>query len=358
MKESVHNNTKHVVEITIRMAVLFLLFYYCFEIIAPFIMPVLWGIIIAVSVFPVHNKLQKVLGGRKSLASTLLTLLILAIIFVPAGLFVSSIIESISGFIKQVETGTIELNKPKEAIQSWPVIGKPLFEFLDNASGHLTEILKQYEPQVLAASKVVLGAIVGTSLSFLQVILSIIIAGVLLATKQTEEASAKIYQRIGGERGLEYLQLTSSTIRTVVKGVLGVAIIQAFLAGLGFYLASIPSAAILTLFALMLAIIQVGPGLIIIGVIIYLHMNGSGVGPTLWTIYFIGVMFSDNILKPILLGKGSQVPILVIFIGVTGGFLLSGFIGLFSGPIILSVGYKLFIAWMNDSATNETVDIN
>jgi predicted PurR-regulated permease PerM len=113
-------------------------------------------------------------------------------------------------------------------------------------------------------------------------------------------------------------------------------------------MASVPHAGIWGLIALILSIIQIGPGLVIIPVIIYLFTTGNSVFAGFWTVYFVLVMFSDNILKPILLGKGAQVPMLVIFIGVIGGFILSGFIGLFTGAIILSIGYKLFLVWMHD----------
>ncbi len=358
MNNHVKTNTKHAIEISIRLGALFLLLYYCFEIIAPFIKPVLWAIIFAVALYPIHKSLQKILKGKTKLAATLVTIGLLAIIFIPAGLFISSVTESIIHFIKKVEDGTVQLNTPSASIQTWPLIGEPLYNFLKDASGHLTDYLSKYETQILSASKIVLNAIIGTGLSFLQVIISIVIAGVLLATKQTEETSQKIYEKIVGEKGLEYLQLTGSTIRAVVKGVLGVAVVQAALCGVGFYFAGIPSAAILTLLALILAIVQLGPGILLIGSIIYLHATGSGFAPTIWTIYFIAIMFSDNILKPFLLGKGAQVPILVVFIGVTGGFLLSGFIGLFSGPIILSVGYKLFLAWLNENVAETISEIS
>ncbi len=358
MNQHVKNSTKHAIEISIRMGALFLLLYYCFEIIAPFIVPFLWAIIFAVALYPIHLSFQKLLKGKTKLSATLLTVILLAIIFIPAGLFISSVTDTIIVFIKKIEDGSVQLNRPNASIQNWPLIGAPLYNFLHEASGHLTDYLSKYESQILAASKIVLNAIIGTGLSFLQVIISIIIAGVLLATKQTEETSQKIYEKIVGEKGVEYLQLTSSTIRSVVKGVLGVAVIQAALCGIGFYLAGIPSPAILSLLALVLAIVQLGPGILLIGSIIYLHATGTGAAPTLWTIYFISIMFSDNILKPLLLGKGAQVPILVVFIGVTGGFLLSGFIGLFSGPIILSVGYKLFVNWLNENVPETISEIS
>jgi predicted PurR-regulated permease PerM len=223
-----------------------------------------------------------------------------------------------------------------------------LYDFLHNLSNQMVGIFQKYQSQVLTVAKTILMAIVGTGMSFLQVIFSIIIAGVLLATNGTEAAMGTIFNRMVGDQGTEYLQLTTSTIRSVVKGVLGVAVIQTLLAGFGFFMAGIPHAGIWAVCALVLSIIQVGPGLVIIGVIGFLYTQENHFFATAWTVYFVLVMFSDNILKPILLGKGARVPMLVIFLGVIGGFLLQGFIGLFTGAIVLSIGYKLFLLWMHD----------
>jgi predicted PurR-regulated permease PerM len=346
-------STKQIVELLVRMAILILLLFYCFEILLPFIMPVLWAVIIAVAIFPLHHILQKKLGGREKLSATILTIAILSFIFVPVGFFISSISDTIIDFKNQADSGAIHLDQPNPIIQSWPIIGKPLYEFLQNASGSITTIFQKYQPEILTAAKTVMLGIVGSGLTFFQVIFSIIVSGVLLSTKGTEEAAQKIFQRIAGKKGPEFVKLTTNTIRSVVKGVLGVAVIQSLLAGAGFFLASVPHAGIWGLLALILSIIQVGPGLVIIPVIIYLFTTGNTLFASLWTAYFIVVMFSDNILKPLLLGKGAEVPMLVIFLGVLGGFFLSGFIGLFTGAIMLSIGYKLFLVWMHDQIEEE-----
>jgi predicted PurR-regulated permease PerM len=250
-----------------------------------------------VAVFPLHHSFQKKLGGREKLSATIITLAILSFIFIPVGFFISSISSTIIDFKNQAETGAIHLDQPNPIIQTWPIIGKPLYDFLQNASGSLTTIFQKYQPEILTAAKTVMLGIVGSGLTFFQVIFSIIISGVLLSTKGTEEATHKIFQRIAGKKGPEFVTLTASTIRSVVKGVLGVAVIQALLAGAGFFLASIPHAGIWGLVALILSIIQVGPGLVIIPVIIYLFATGNSLFAGLWTAYFVVVMFSDNILR-------------------------------------------------------------
>ena len=346
--DKITNSTKKTVELIIRIFILILLLFYCFEILAPFVMPVLWAVIIAVSVYPIHKAISKKMGGREKLSATIITFAILSFIFVPVGFFISSISDTIIDIKNQAESGAIHLNQPNQIIETWPIIGKPLYNFLENASGSITTIFQKHQDEVLSIAKTVMLGIVGSGVTFFQVIFSIIISGVLLSTKGTIEASEKIFNRIADKRGAEFLSLTANTIRSVVKGVLGVAVIQAFLAGAGFFLASVPHAGIWCLIALVLAVIQVGTSLVIVPVIIYLFTTGNPLFAGLWSVYFVIVIFSDNVLKPWLLGKGAEVPMLVIFIGVLGGFFLSGFIGLFTGAIVLSIGYKLFLVWLHD----------
>jgi predicted PurR-regulated permease PerM len=346
--DKITNSTKKTVELIIRIFILILLLFYCFEILAPFVMPVLWAVIIAVSVYPIHKAISKKMGGREKLSATIITFAILSFIFVPVGFFISSISDTIIDIKNQAESGAIHLNQPNQIIETWPIIGKPLYNFLENASGSITSIFQKHQDEVLSIAKTVMLGIVGSGVTFFQVIFSIIISGVLLSTKGTIEASEKIFNRIADKRGSEFLSLTANTIRSVVKGVLGVAVIQAFLAGAGFFLASVPHAGIWCLIALVLAVIQVGTSLVIVPVIIYLFTTGNPLFAGLWSVYFVIVIFSDNVLKPWLLGKGAEVPMLVIFIGVLGGFFLSGFIGLFTGAIVLSIGYKLFLVWLHD----------
>jgi len=348
MPASTNKKTKDVVEITIRLGLLMLLFYWCFQILSPFIMPVLWGIIIAIAIFPFFNFLQRKTGGFKILTAVFITLLMLACIFIPAVFFFSSIIDNIISLKNQYESGTLQISTPAPVIANWPLIGKPLFTFLSEFSQNAQLLFAKYQSQILAATKVIVNSIVGTGLTFFQVIFSVIIAGVLLATKGTSEAATLLFTKILGDKGNDYMQLTISTIRSVVKGVLGVAVIQASLAGLGLILAGVPHAGLWALLCLIFAIIQLGPSLITIPCIIYLFATTSTLSASLWSVYFVFVMFSDNILKPIFLSKGSPVPTLVIFLGVLGGFFMQGFIGLFTGAIILSIGYKLMIAWMHD----------
>jgi predicted PurR-regulated permease PerM len=335
-----------VIETVLTLILVFMVIAVCLMIISPFLMAIMWAVIIAIAVFPLYDALVKKMKGRRVFPAILVTLLMLAFIFLPVILFFSSAANNIVAISDYLNSGEVNIKSPSQAIRNWPLVGKPLYDFLLSFSDNIQSIFQKYYPQILSASRVFLESVLSAAMTFLQLLLSVIIAGVLLATRGTDSASEIFFGRVAGKRGPEFRELCISTIRNVVKGILGVAVIQACLAGAGLYLAGVPYAGILTMLCLILAILQVGPGIVILGAVIFLFYTHSTLYAVLWTVYFIGVGFSDNILKPYLLGKGAPVPMLIIFLGVIGGFLLYGFIGLFAGPIILSIGYKLIIAWM------------
>ncbi|MNX42898.1 putative inner membrane protein [compost metagenome] len=213
----------------------------------------------------------------------------------------------------------------------------------------------QYKEQIVEVSKKILGSVLSSTVALLQVILSVIIAGVFLVSTSAQDLASNFIKRIAGDSGEEFLNISVSTVYQVVKGILGVAIIQTLIQAVGLFGAGIPFAGVLTLVCLMLSIIQIGPIIINLGVIAYLFSQDNTTAAALWSVFFVLSGLSDNVLKPLLLGKGALVPMLVIFLGVIGGFMMSGFVGLFVGPIIFSIGYKLFAAWMDDKPESVSV---
>jgi predicted PurR-regulated permease PerM len=195
----------------------------------------------------------------------------------------------------------------------------------------------------------------GTGAGILKFVISIIIAGVLLAQAgQGHRTAHALAARVAGQRGGELVDLAVATVRSVTQGILGVALIQSILSGLGCLVAGVPGAGLWALLVLLLAIVQL-PSLLVLGpIIIYVFSTASTVTAVLFMVWSLLVGLSDNFLKPILLGRGVQVPMVVIFIGAIGGFITSGIIGLFVGATILTLGYKLFLAWLQDG--DETPD--
>jgi predicted PurR-regulated permease PerM len=338
-----------IMEVIITVALVIGLIAWCFIILAPFLNIIIWGIIMAIALHPSHLRLSKKLGNRRKWAAVLITLILLAAIIVPGFLLADSLVDKLRDLSQDFSMEELRIAPPPEKVADWPVIGNSIYQFWSSASTGLENLVKKYEPQLIKASAWLFSTVVETGFGLVQFLLSIILSGILLASAGAfSEMGQRIFQRVAGERGPEFSSIAEQTIRNVTRGILGVAIIQALLAGLGFLLAGIPGAGLWTLLALIFAVVQIGVGPVAIPVIIYMFYSMSPVAAILFTIYFILVMLSDNILKPIILGKGSPVPMLVVFLGAIGGFIASGFLGLFTGAVILSVGYKLFQLWIDD----------
>jgi predicted PurR-regulated permease PerM len=247
---------------------------------------------------------------------------------------------------------------PPPKVEEWALIGTPIARLWEQASHGLEPLIVQFSPQIHGFAGWLVSASVSTGLAVLQALLSIIIAGVLLAasTEATRTATT-IATRLAGTQGQDYTGMASATVRSVAVGIIGVAIIQAALIGLGLVVFSVPHAGLWTLLCLLLAVLQISPMLIMLPVIIYMFYNSpTGVAVTfmIWEILASG---SDNVLKPILLARGVKVPMIVIFMGVIGGFISAGFIGLFVGAVVLSMGYELFRVWMQGTEPDEAAEL-
>ena len=206
-----------------------------------------------------------------------------------------------------------------------------------------------YGPQLTWLFNWVVSFVSQAGIGFLMMLASIVIAGVVLVfSEQGAMAAHNLFIRMAGDQGGNFAKVTEVTIRNVARGIIGVAFIQAALAGLGFLAAGVPLAGLWALIGLLLAIVQIGVTPVSIVVIIYMFSTASTLTAVLLTIWLILVSLSDNVLKPLLLGKGAPVPMLVIFLGSIGGFIFEGFMGLFLGAIILSLGYKLILVWLDE----------
>lgn len=349
MEASNSNKRKELFDTILQLFFIFLIVGFCLKLLLPFFMPILWAIILSVAFYPMFDFLQRILKGRKTLASVIITLVIIAIMLIPIIYFLKAATANFLELKNSFEAGTLKITPPGQNIREWPVIGKPLYEFLLAMSTDLEQGAIKYQDQIKELSSKIMGSILSSGAAFLQFILSVIIAGVLLVTSGGKTFAMKFLRKIAGNKADEIMTISVSTIFQVVKGILGVAVIQTIIQAFGLFMADIPYAGILTLICLVFSILQIGPIIINIGVIVYLFSTGDSGHAIFWTIFFIISGLSDNVLKPLLLGKGALVPMLIIFLGVIGGFIMSGFIGLFVGPIVFSIGYKLFIAWLDDN---------
>jgi len=343
-----------ILETTIRIGVVAILVVWCYQIVRPFIIPVLWGIIIAVAVSPVYLKLQSALRGKTSLAATLITLVLFIVLLMPTIMLADTLVDGARMLADRMQAGTLEVPPPPASVASWPLIGEPLDRFWRTASENLGTALKPVAPQLKALGTWLLGGAAGVGLGILQFIAAIIISGVLMAYSDTGTRAARsLGNRLAGHRGTEYVNLAETTVRSVARGILGVALIQSLLAGIGFLAVGIPGAGLWALIALFLSIIQIGVLPVTVPVVIYVFATGNMTVAIIFLIWNIFVSTIDNVLKPILLGRGVKVPMVVIFAGAIGGFISSGIIGLFTGAVILTLGYTLFQAWLNEAAESE-----
>ena len=339
------------IDIAIRIGVLSLMIAWCFQILRPFITPVIWGAIIAIAFYPALKKLSDLLGGRIKIAASIMTVITLLLIILPSIQMVGSFVDGMTYLNDNIHSGEIKVPPPPENIDSWPVIGKLLKSRWHEASVNLGATLTRYAPQLKAISLRLLELAMSTTMGLLIFALSVIIAGVLMANaKGGGKLARDLFVSLAGERGSDFADVSTKTIRNVVKGILGVAIIQGLLAGMGFMVAGVPGAGVWAFLCLFLAIIQIGIAPVAIPVIIYMFYNADTVTAGLLMVWLILVMLSDNFLKPILLGRGAPVPMLVIFLGSIGGFISMGFIGLFVGAVILSLGFKLFQEWLKTNS--------
>lgn len=342
---------KSIYDIIIRIFILIFIIGWCFMIMYPFVSIILWSLILAMAMYPLHHKFSAKMGGKPKLASFIMIFSILAILILPAGLMTDKLVDEVKTLKIAYDEGNLSIPPPSESVKEWPLIGNNLYDFWYSSSVQLEKTILKYKEQLIDfGSKAAKGAL-STVGGIFQMMISLIIAGILLVFGGIGESLRKFFRKLAGDKGDEFADIVIKTVGNVVKGVLGVALILALLHGILFTLAGIPYAGIWTLLIFILTVLQIPAVFITLPIIIYMFTVKEPVPAIVWSILLVIAGLSDNFLKPILLGKGAAVPMLVIFIGVIGGFMLSGFIGLFTGAIIMSLGYKLFIGWMN--ANNE-----
>lgn len=340
--------TNQVLHYALQLLALAILLVWCFNILEPFIMPIIWAAVFASSFSPLHEKLTEKLHWKNSLSATLITLSALVILIVPSVIFMMAGAGEIKELAQSLRDNDLEIPSPNERVKAWPLVGERLFAFWTEASTNLTATLKEHQEQLKPILLRLVDLLKNTAKGVLLLMISIIISGFMLAyEKEESDFMRKLFVRLAGSEGEKMAGVARQTIQNVVKGILGVAAIQAVLVGVGLLIAGIPFAGLWIILALILSIVQIGILPISIGVIIYIWSTADNLTAIILTVWMILVGLLDNVLKPIFLGKGASVPMLVVFLGAIGGFLYSGFIGLFTGAIVLTLGYKLGLSWLN-----------
>lgn len=345
------NPGKEKIDFAIKLSVLALMLLATFRIIQPFIMPVAWGVIIAVAVHPFIEKVSQKLGERKKLTSTLFALIIIFALILPSVYMVAESVDVVQAFSEGVENNTLEIPPPPPSVKEWPVIGEPLHNAWSLAFTNLEAALQKFSPQLKDAATMLLQKAGSGAKGLFMFIISIAISGAFLATadKGTTVVN-QIVSRFVGEKGPELTALATATIRGVMQGVIGVAFIQSILAAIGMVIVGVPAAGLWAALVLVLAVIQLPPIVVLGPIAAWVFSFAETLPAVLFLIWALLVSGCDGFLKPILMGRGVDAPMLVILVGALGGMMLSGIIGLFVGAVIVAISYTLFMAWIDDAS--------
>jgi len=333
----------------IRFGLIVLIIGWSITIIAPFIGVLLWAVIVSVSVYPAFQWLVVRLGNRAGWAATIFVVLMLLLLVGPIAAAIPSFADSIRSLAGDFQAGTITIPEASDSVRQWPLVGEQLYDLWLGARSNLTEVLEQFRPQLKNAGVAILGLIAAAGMGILQFVVAIIIAGVILAHhRRAIQLSGKLIGRIVPESQERFVALTENTVRGVTMGVIGVAVVQAILVGIGFVVIGIPAAAFWAFACLVLAVLQISIVLIVVPIAIFVFSNHELVPALLFVAWNLPVLALDNVLKPLLMGRGVDAPMLVIFIGAIGGFISFGFLGLFFGAVVLVIAYDLLVVWLGE----------
>ncbi len=328
--------------------------YACLQIVAPFVPPFIWAMILALSTWPYYLSLAKWLGGRRRLAAMLMTLVQLLIFVVPAILALNALANHaphMEGVLEQVMTWLH--GDPPAWLINLPLVGESLDS--DWRAGKLTALLDpaRIRPLIATVGKWVLQSSAGIALNALNIVLAVIMAGLLYSYGDNARAVAEqLALRIGGPAAVSATHTAANTVRGVSLGVIGTALIQSLLSGIGFALAGISAAPILGLLCFLAAILQIGTSIIWIPTAAWLaHLDQDG-----WAIFTVvwglAINVMDNFIKPYFIGLASPLPFLLIMVGVVGGLLAWGFVGIFLGTTLLAVAYTTFFSWLDNQGAS------
>lgn len=343
---------RNMIESTLRIGLLLILLTYAYDIIKPFITPIIWGAIIAMAAFPLVKWLEPKLGGRRGLAASLITVFFILALVIPTWSVTDATLGGLKKLHTELEAGELQVPPPAAKVQDWPLVGEKVFTAWNNASQDLEKFVQKNAAQIKELIGSVLKRIGGSLIGVLMFVVALIIAGGFMTYAEScGQAAHRFFVRVGGlNPGGEWAPLTVATVRSVLQGVVGVAIIQTVLISIGLFVAGIPGAPIWSVIILFLAIAQLPPLIILAPIMAYAFSSMDTTWAIVFTVYQLVAGASDSFLKPLLMGRGLDIPMPVILIGAIGGMILSGIVGLFVGAVVLSIWYKLFGLWMEQQA--------
>ena len=336
---------------TLAVVFLFALIAASIWILWPFLAAVVWAIMIVVATWPILLMLQRWLLGRRWLAVTGMTLLLLAIFVLPLSFAIVAVAENFNEITAWTASlANFTLPAPPDWLGNIPLVGARVTsswqQFAALSREELTTRLAPYMGEIV---RWLAGQIGGLGLLLAQIALTVIVAAVLYATGESAAVIAlRFGSRLAGERGEHAVQLAGQAIRGVALGVVVTALVQALAGGIGLMIVGVPFAVMLTAVMFILAIVQIGVAPVLLPAVTWLYWTGSATAGTVLLVWTVLVFPIDNFLRPILIKQGVDLPMLLVIAGVVGGLLAFGLIGIFVGPVVLAVAYTLFTAWIDE----------
>jgi predicted PurR-regulated permease PerM len=325
-------------------------------ILLPFLAAIIWAVTIVAATWPLMTKIQSWLWGRRWAAVTVMTLILLGVLVVPLSAAIGVIVsntETIIGWAKSLSQ--YEITKAPEWVIRLPIVGGPLAQAWNKlAASGIQGIASRAWPYAGGVIKWFVSHVGSLGSLFVQFLLTVILSALLYAHgERAAEGVLRFGYRLAGRRGEESVRLAGQAIRGIALGVVVTAMAQSVLGGIGLLITGVPFAPVLTAVMFMLAIAQIGP-IPVLGIAVgWLYWSGNPVGGTVLLLFTLVVGTLDNFLRPYLIKKGADLPLLLIFAGVIGGLMAFGLIGIFIGPVVLAVAYTLTVAWVEGEPEEE-----
>jgi predicted PurR-regulated permease PerM len=322
-----------------------------FWILRPFLPAIIWATMIVVFTWHIMLRIQRWLWNRRSLAVTVMTLVLLVVFILPFSLAASTLITNTELVVDWVHSlSSFTLPPPPDWLERLPVVGSWAASTWGRIeASHLEGLPAKLAPYAGTVIRFIIGGAGGLGLMFLQFLLTVAFAAVMYANgERAGEAVLRLGQRLAGPRGETAIRLAVQAIHGVAMGVLVTAVVQSAVAGVGLAVCGIPFPVILTALIFMLCVAQIGPGLVLFPAVAWMYWSGDTAWATVLLIWSLVVVTMDNVLRPLLITRSAKLPLLLIFVGVVGGLLAFGLIGIFVGPVVLAVGFTLLQAWIGD----------
>ena len=342
--------SSRLLDVVIRAGLIAVLAALCYVVFAPFLTLMVWALILAVTLYPLHRALARRIGGKQGLAATIVVIAGVLLIIIPTALLMNSFGSSIHDVVSAVQHNTLQIPAPREGIRDWPIVGKRVYDSWSKAHTDLPGLVQSMQPKIGELARTALSIVANIGLAVLQFLASFIVAGIVMAYGEAgARGSRAIFERIiGGGRGESFARLSTATLRAVAQGVIGIAFVQALLVGLALLVARVPWAGVLAAVTLVLSIAQVPALIVILPAIGYIWSSGNyGNGAAVaHTVILLLAGMADNVLKPLMLGRGVDAPMPVVLLGALGGMATGGILGMFVGATLLALGYQIFMSWV------------